>query len=129
MVLVLIFLLFTGLVAFGHMSLSHTYTPPVHGYVNGTIFYSDGETPLVLNDATNGDFVYLTGPNNFNEQMETDANGYFSSLNVAPGDYRLAIYRSNSYIGGIDPVIVIGGQTVTENVTTSRMPANLIYSG
>jgi hypothetical protein len=52
MIFVLICML-SGLVVFGYMSFSQTYTPPPsYGYMNGTVYYSDGKTPLVINDTS-----------------------------------------------------------------------------
>jgi len=125
MVIVLVCLL-SGLVAFGHMSYSQTYTPPpAYGYVNGTVFYKDGVTPLIVNDTGNGDYLYLSGPNS--EKMVTDSNGYFSSVNVPPGTYNLFVYRNNQNIGYIYSFSVNSGQTVTENVTTSRTPTLKLF--
>jgi hypothetical protein len=126
MIFVLICLLF-GLVVFGQMSPSHTYTPPpAYGYVNGTVYYKDGVTPLVVNDTNNGDYFFLYNQGSFSEKMVTDANGYFSSVNVAPGTYNLYVYRNDQYIGHIDSFTVDNGQTVTENVTTSRTPTTTV---
>jgi hypothetical protein len=97
MIVVLICML-SGLVVFGQMSSSQTYTPPpAYGYVTGTIFYKDGVTPLVINDTNNGDYLYLYDASNvFKQKMVTDDHGNYSSVNVAPGTYNLIVYRSNS---------------------------------
>jgi hypothetical protein len=127
MIFVLICMLF-GLVVFGQMSSSHTYIPPpAYGYVTGTVFYHDGITPLVINDTNNGDYLYLySSSNDFKQNIVTDANGYFSSVNVAPGTYYLGVYRNNYEIGHISPITVDNGQTLTENVTTSRTPTTTV---
>ena len=124
MIFVLICML-SSLVVFGQMSFSQIYTPPpAYGFINGTVYYKDGVTPLVINDTSNGDYLQLEGPTRL--KMVTDANGYFTSINnVAPGQYALYVYRNSQNIGYIS-FLVDNGQTVTENVTTSRTPTTKI---
>jgi hypothetical protein len=74
---------------------------------------------------SNGDYLALSGPTSLN--MVTDANGKFASVNnIAPGSYSLYVYRNSQVVGHVYSIIVDNGQTVTENVTTSRTPTTKV---
>jgi len=135
MVIVLICILFAGLVAFGYMSGSPdsngfngstgTSGSPTTGRVAGTVFYSDGVTPLILNNPANGTDVQLfnISAGTVTSIFVTDSTGNFTSPEVPAGEYLLYGYYNNNYIGDV-PVTVTANSTVQENLTTSRMPTN-----
>ncbi len=120
MVFVLICLLFTGniSVAFGQIT-----RPQDMGYVDGTIFYNDGITPLSIDDSMYASQVELWNVTSDTASiLYTDNNGYYTSSCVPAGTYKVYVKYDNNYVGNTTNFTVIPGQTAIANVETSSMP-------
>ena len=116
-------------VVFGQMSPSQT---PSYGNVAGIVFYSDGKTPLPINN-TAGYFVGLFDNTNgkwLNNTGMTNSAGYYSFTNVpANNDSDAISVEYNSVVVGSNSGFSITPNTTKiMNVTTSRTPTNYIIN-
>ena len=132
MILVLICLLFFGLVAFWYMPVpsggnnnTNNLTSPSVQNVTGTVFYSDGKSPLPLTSITAGNYVRLVNATNMTvtSTLITDNNGTYASPDVPAGDYILSAINNNAMVDHVD-ITIPTGVTLLQNLTTSRMPTN-----
>jgi hypothetical protein len=118
MVVVLILMLFCPVV-FGQVS-SFPF-----GSVSGTVFYSDGKTPLALN--TPGNFFTIintdTGQPVWNGS--TDPSGNFI-YNGSTGHYEVEAIYNNRLVGQSPIFLLNNANHVIENLTTNRTPMDLI---
>ncbi|MGB9941073.1 hypothetical protein [Methanosarcina sp.] len=95
MTLVIIYLLFFSSVAFGQVKLSRQK----HN-VSGTVFYSDGKTPLIDNSSTHIDLFNADVGDYFDwDGTDTDSNGYYSFTNVPPGTFAFIHTRYPNFCG------------------------------
>lgn len=121
MVFVLICLLF-------HMNLAVTFgqmvSPQKHGNVKGTIYYSDGVTPLAVNDKQNGSYIQLwnTTTDTITASFPTNDYGKYASPSVPEGSYYLDVLVKNNLKGASKAFYIVGDQNISVDLTTSRTP-------
>jgi hypothetical protein len=121
MVLILICLLFICSVASGQI-----LSPSDFGSVSGTTYYSDGVTPLPLNDTNNGSYIALfnTTTNSRITYFNTDNFGKYTSPQVPAGSYQiLAMYNNNNVVNN-STFSIVAGQNVPLDLDTSRTSTN-----
>jgi hypothetical protein len=120
MIVVLILLLFCPVV-FGQVSAFP------FGTVSGTVFNSNGKTPLALNNfaANNFYFVKNTDTGNVVWNGTTDSNGYYI-LNESTGHYEVEAVYNNKIVGQSPTFYLNNANHVIENLTTNSTPTDLI---
>jgi len=124
MVVVLISLLFCPVV-FGQVLASP-------GSVNGSIFYSDSKTPLALNNLAAGNFVSLINTGTqavLNTTTDSSGHYVFNTQNIVfngSSYFQVTAYYNNSGVGHSPIFELSPGTHVSENLSTSRAPTDLI---
>jgi hypothetical protein len=121
MVLVRVCMLFlSGPVASGQIA-----PPQYPGFLNGTVFYSDGKTPFPLSN--NSNYNVKVSNSTYWFSVEINPGGfYFVTANALyPGNYTVTVLKNgNNTSLGSTQVTIIQNRTVTANVTTSRTPTD-----
>lgn len=93
-------------------TISVTINPPTQGNIQGTVFASDGTTPVPFQSV-----AILSGPNGFQlTATSTDQNGFYQINNVTVGSTFTVQSQVGNSIGQATGQITTSGATATVNV-------------